>query len=109
MPYKFESIPINNPKHDRRVKLTDEDRVKIVEEYKTGLISQRKLAEKYGVSRRLIQFILNPEKHEIAKKQYRERQKDGRYYDREKHREYMRRHRQHKKKLYQEGLLKEND
>lgn len=109
MPYKFESMPINNPKHDRRVKLTDEDRVKIVEEYKTELISQRKLAEKYRVSRRLISFIINPEKYEQSKKQFAERQKDGRYYDREKHREYMRRHRQHKKKLYQEGLLKEND
>ena len=106
MPYKFEKIPINNHKHDKRVKLTDEDREKIREEYATGTISQRGLAEKYKVSRRLIQFILNPSKHEEAKKKFAERQKDGRYYDKEKQREYMRKHREHKKDLYNKGILK---
>lgn len=109
MPYKFDNIPINNPKHDKRVKLTDEDKDNIREEYKTGLVSQRDLAKKYGVSRRLIQFVLSPEKLISARKQFLERQKDGRYYDKEKHNEHMRNHRNHKKDLWEKGLLKEKD
>jgi hypothetical protein len=105
MPFKFDKIPINNPKHDKRVKLTDEDRENIREDYKTGTISQRGLAKKYGVSRRLIQFILNPEKQEKAREQFLERQKDGRYYDREKHNEHMKKYREHKKELFNQGLL----
>lgn len=105
LPYKFEKIPINNPKYDKRVKLTDEDRESIREEYASGVISQNTLAKKYGVSKRLVQFILNPEKQEIAKQQFAERQKDGRYYDKDKNNEYMRNHREHKKDLYSKGLL----
>lgn len=105
MPYKFEKTPINNPKNDKRVRLTNEDRESIKEEYSLGFVSQNDLAKKYGVSKRLIQFILNPEKQEIAKKQFAERQKDGRYYSKEKHREYMKNHRSHKKELYHKGLL----
>lgn len=105
MPYKFEKTPINNPLNDKRVKLTSEDREKIKEEYATGLVSQNSLAKQYGVSKRLIQFILNPSKEKIAKAQFAERQKDGRYYDKNKHRKYMKNHRKHKKDLYEKGLL----
>lgn len=107
MPYKFEKTPINNPKNDRRVKLTDEDRENIRKEYAEGEISQRGLAKKYNVSRRLIQFVLDPEKAEAARRQYAERRKDGRYYDKEKHREYVKEHRQHKKMLFEKGELGE--
>lgn len=108
MPYKFEKIPINNPNHDKRVKLTGEQREDIKKEYGLGSISIRGLVRKYGVSRRLIQFILFPERQEKAKKDFAERQKDGRYYDKEKHKEYMKKHRGHKKELWENGLLKEN-
>lgn len=107
MPYKFEKVPINNPKHDKRFKLTDEDRANIREEYATGMTSQRNLAQKYGVSRRLIQFILNPEKQKVAKQQFAARQKEGRYYDKEKHKVYVQKHRKHKKDLYNKGLLED--
>jgi|SRR6185312_4926910 len=106
MPYKFEKIPINNPKLDKRVKLTDEDRDNIKKEYEAGAISINGLARKYGVSKRLIQFTLFPERKEIAKQQFAERQKDGRYYDKDKHSEYMKNHRNHKKELYNKGLLR---
>lgn len=105
MPYKFEKTPINNPQNDKRVKLTVEDKKEIREEYANGNISQRELAKKYNVSRRLIQFVLNPDSQEIAKKQFAERQKDGRYYDKTKHKDYMKKHREHKKDLYNKGLL----
>lgn len=110
MPYKFETdkLTINNPKHDKRVKLTDEDRENIRKEYAEGGISQRGLAKKYNVSRRLIQFTLDPEKQKVAKKQFAARQKDGRYYDKDKHKEYMKNYRKHKKELYDKGLLDDN-
>lgn len=105
MPYKFEKTPINNPKLDKRVKLTDKDREKIKEEYESGSISITSLAKKYKVSKRLVQFILFPERQELAKKNFSERQKDGRYYDRGKHAQYMKNHRDHKKDLNDKGIL----
>ena len=46
MPYKSEKIKL--PKeHDRRIKLTDEQREEIREKYSTGLYSQRALAREY--------------------------------------------------------------
>ena len=108
MPRKSDTIAINNPKHDRRVKLTDEDKENIRIEYSKGDTSHNKLAAKYGVSKRLISFVLNPDKLEKVKEQFSERRKDGRYYDKDKHREAIRSHRDHKKKLYEEGLLVED-
>lgn len=109
MPYIFDDIPINNPDHDKRVKLTDIDKEHIREEYATGLFSQRDLAKKYSVSRRLIQFTLDPEKAATARQQFSDRQKDGRYYDREKHNKYMKDHRDHKKELWNNGLLNKEE
>lgn len=109
MPRKSDSIPINNPKHDRRVKLTAENKEQIAKEYATGEYSQRTLATKWGVSRRTIQFAINPESLVHAKKLYAERRKDGRYYDREKHTKAVREHRDHKKELMAKGLLIEEE
>lgn len=105
MPRKSDSIAINNEKYDRRVKLTEDDKKSIKSEYELGLSSIRGLARKYGVDKRLIQFILFPERQVVARAGYAERQKDGRYYDREKHNEAMKRHRDHKKELWNRGLL----
>lgn len=109
MPNKSDNIPINNPKLDKRVKLTDDDKENIVKEYETGSISINGLARKYGVSKRLIQFTLFPERKELAKKLFAERQKDGRYYDKDKHKDYIKTHRNHKKELYGKGLIKKDD
>lgn len=107
MPYKFETDRkvIANPELDKRVKLTDEDRENIKKDYATGLISINGLARKYNVSKRTIQFILFPERKKKNAEQFKERRKDGRYYDKEKHKDYMKKHRQGKKKLDDLGLL----
>lgn len=105
MPYKAEKAGKIKPEDDKRVKLTDEQREEIRELYKLPDYSQRRLAGQFGVSRRLIQFILDPEKQAAAKAGYAERRKDGRYYDPEKHTEQIREHRHRKHKLYQEGKL----
>lgn len=62
MPYKSEYTHKKIPRDkDRRVKLSLEDKEEIKLIYPI-IKSQRKLAKKYNVSRRLIQFILDPEK-----------------------------------------------
>lgn len=109
MPNKLDKIAIDNPKNDKRVKLSSKDKEDIKKEHDTGSISINALARKYGVSKRLIQFTLFPERKEKAKEQFAERQKDGRYYSKEKQRVYMKDHRLHKKDLWEKGELKERE
>lgn len=72
--------------YSKRKKLSPAQRVEIADRVRAGE-SQRALALEYEVSRRLISFIVNPDKYEISKAQRRERYqteyKDGRYYDKE--------------------------
>lgn len=106
MAYKFETEHLKLSKEDdKRVKLNDEEKKEIKKLYDTGMFSQRKLAKMYGVSRRSIQFIIDPEKLKENHKKFSERQKDGRYYNKERHREYIKKYRERKKQLYNEGKL----
>lgn len=89
---------------DKRVKLTEVERKQILELNKKGM-SQRKLAAKFNVSRRLICFIIDPAKKERCKEQFKERQKDGRYYNTNKNTEATKKHRAYKKELLNKGLL----
>ena len=104
MPYKHKEklIPLE---HDRRVKLNDTQRQEIRELYSSGSYSQRGLAKLYGVSRRLIVFILDPSKHEANVARKKELLETKSYYDKDKQRAYMRSHRQYKQKLYLDNKL----
>lgn len=88
---------------DKRISLTPEQRQEIRDNIEG--ISTHKLAAKYGVSRRLIQFIQHPERH--AKNLLDRQQRGGsmKYYDHEKHADYMQVHRSHKKQLIEEGVI----
>jgi DNA-binding XRE family transcriptional regulator len=91
MPYKSEKIKIEGTKHDRRRKLTKEEKEEI---YANPLgLSQRVLAAKYGVSRRTIQFILDPNKLKENLKRRKERGGSKQYYNREEWAETMKEHR----------------
>jgi hypothetical protein len=107
MPYKFETEKMLIPKtHDKRIKLSNSDKIKIKELY--GTISQRKLAKMFNVSRRLIIFIGCPEKH---LKNLKQRELSGgskQYYNTKKATLYRQTHRKHKKKLYDKDLLNNN-
>lgn len=106
MPFKSEKIKLPR-KYDRRVKLNDEQRHEIKEKYASGLYGQRALALEYQVSRRLISFIIDPEKYEKCRKQFKERRKDGRYKpDNESWKETMKEHRAYKQKLFASGKIK---
>lgn len=109
MPYKSEKMKLP-PKFDRRVKLTDEQRKEIREKYATGLLSTRILATQYNVSRRTIQFIVDPEKYDRARNQFKERRKDGRYKGtKEQWAKIQKEHRHYKQELYKKGLLTESN
>ena len=99
MPYKFDTDKIKLPREsDRRVKLTDDNKAHISLLHEQGL-SQRTIAKCVGCSRKMVVFILYPERYEHAKALYKERRKDGRYYDRKKHTQHVSTYRKHKKEF----------
>ena len=108
MPQKVDKIAINNEALDRRVKLTQSDKYEIIRLYSTGDYSQRKLANLYKVSRRTIQFILDPEKLVKNREVHRARGGWRQYYNKDNHKEYMKEHRNYKKDLVNKGKLNIN-
>jgi len=106
MPRKSDAIPINNEKLDRRVKLTAEDKELVKKIREEQQISYQKLANRFGVSKRLIIFICKPES---KIKDLENRAKRGGsmiYYDRETHTASIKQHRNYKKELFSQGLIK---
>lgn len=104
MPYKSEKIIIKGSKFDRRIKLTPEDKEEIRRLYKT-VKSQRKLAAMYGVSRRLITFVLEPKRLETNYKNRLSRGGSKQYYDKDEWKKTMKEHRNYKEKLHKEGKI----
>lgn len=97
MPYKFEYDKIRLPEgKDRRLKIPKEKHQEIKDFYATGTTSYQKIADMYEVSKSLIIQIVNPDIALRKRKQFIERRKDGRYYDKKKHTTSIREHRQYK-------------
>lgn len=97
MPYKSEYTHIKLPREeDRRVKLTEYDRQQIKNLFNSWK-SQNYIAKEYWVSRRLVYFIIYPDKYEICRQQHKERRLDWRYYDKDSHKLAMRNTRNHRK------------
>lgn len=93
MPYKFEYDGTPMPRNkDRRVKLTEEQRREIRE----SSLSQQKLADYYHVSRRLIQFVKDPEKQAENIRRRLERGGWMQYYDKDAQTTATREHRRYK-------------
>jgi len=100
MPYKWEYQHKKIPHQlDKRIKLTEEDKKKIKDLYfKKGLFIReiaRQLA--YLCSRRLIQFVIFPERRERAREIL--KAKGQRYYKRKKHAQYTKKHRRYKQSI----------
>lgn len=79
MPYKSEKIKIAGTKLDRRRKLTEDQKDLIRWLREEEGLSQRKLAAMFGVSRRLITYILDPEKEKRNKTIQKKHRQEGRY------------------------------
>lgn len=105
MPFKSEKIKIRGTKHDRRIKLTEEQRQEIRED---SFLSMRALANKYGVSKRLVQFIKYPERLEACKEARQNRGGSRIYYNKAYNTRAIREHRQYKQKLFLTGKIKES-
>lgn len=100
MPAIVDKITINNPFQDKRSKLLPCQKERIYYLYNVVQgYSQRDLAKMFGVSRRTVQFIIDPEKHKENLKRREERGGTKVYYDKEKHRLSMQAYRQHKREL----------
>lgn len=106
MPYKSEKIKIEGTKLDRRRKLTEDQKDYIRWLREEEGLSQRKLAAMFGVSRRLITFILDPEKEKRSKERGKQLRKEGRYkYTKEQWAEVMKEHRHYKEQLHKDGII----
>ena len=103
MPYKSERIKLSESQ-DRRRKLTDEQKEEIRRIYAEGKVGQRPLAKQFGVSRSLIQIIVNPEIAEKKKQRIKEHWRDYRP-TKEEWAETVREHRHYKQELYLKGEL----
>ena len=79
MPYKSEKIKIEHTKHDKRIRLTENQKDEIIS--LRGLISIHKCAERFGVCRRTIQFLWFPERLERNKQLRQKRGGSKQYYD----------------------------
>lgn len=103
MPYKSEKIKLSKAQ-DRRRKLTDDQKEEIRRIYKSGVCGQRPLAKQFGVSRSLIQIIVNPEIAEKKKQRIKDHWRDYRP-TKEEWAETIREHRKYKQELYVKGEL----
>lgn len=92
---------------DRRKKLTDKDRSDILFKFNELKMGIRVLAREYGVDKKLIVFVLFPERLEHHKELAKKRREDGRYKQTaDERREIMRDYRSHKKEsLIKAGIL----
>jgi hypothetical protein len=111
MPYAFATKHIKLQRQsDRRVRITDDDKEKIKVSYQLGESIRGIERTFHGrISRRSIQFILFPERREIAQKQFKQRRKDGRYYPgKEKWAKIMREHRQYKQSIIKTKICHNN-
>lgn len=85
---------------DRRVKLSPGKKAEIKAEYKPFIVSLNFLAKKHGVSKKTIFYIIHPEVQKKDAEDYRERRKDGRYYNRETHTKAIKSLRTYKRKIF---------
>lgn len=104
MPYKSEKLKLSETQ-DRRRKLTDDQKEEIKRIYESGVCGTRPLAKQFGVSRKTIQLIVNPE---IKQRQHDYVANNWRKYrsTKEEWAETMKEHRHYKQELYLKGELK---
>ncbi len=90
-------IKIANTSLDRRIKISDYDRVLIKEARDTENLSYQKIANRFSISKKMAIFVCHPERLEAYNKSRSERVKPK--YDKEKHKINMQSYRKYKKEL----------
>lgn len=84
---------------DRRVKVSETTRENIKTMFYFERLAQREIARRTGVSRRMVNFIIYPERMKRNAEQHKERRKDGRYYDPKTWPSVQREHRHYKQSI----------
>ena len=104
MSKKLEQLTVTR-KYDRRIKMTAEDIAEAIALRKENqdYWSYKKLADRYGVSKRLIIFRIKPETLERVLELRKER--GGYRTETAKQTAYMRNHRRYKRQLMDEGKI----
>jgi hypothetical protein len=108
MPAKADKVTIKDPFLDRRTKLLPCQREMVHYWYGIGT-SIHKIAKIFKVNKRLIQFELFPERKKKNLEHRRDRGGTKIYYNKEKWREDMQDHREHKKKVLIDKDFKKDD
>lgn len=110
MPYKSDRKGVLIPRElKRNIKLSLEEREEIKRIRREEGVSYQKIANAFGVSKRLVIFICNPEIAEKAKERLREAKRQGKYYYLEKNTAAVRETRRYKHKLYLNGKLEQTE
>lgn len=98
MPYKTDKLALNDYFIDRRTKMLPCQKERAKQLYEEGM-AIRAIARMFHVDKRLIQFLLFPERQ---KKNLQDREKRGgwkQYYDKDIHKEATKEHRKYKYKI----------
>lgn len=103
MTMDIDKVKVTN-KYDRRIKIDKQEYPKIIRQHTRGK-AIRELARKYGVDKRLIQFIIYPERKARSLALRAERGGSKKYYDKDKWRGTMREHRAYKRSLIKKGKI----
>ncbi len=98
MPYKTEKIPYDDPFLEKMSKLLPCQK-EMIHHYRNEGWSQRQLAAHFNVSRRQIQFILDPKKQEANYQKRLEKGGSKQYYDKEYNTKSVRESRNKKHKI----------
>lgn len=105
MPRKTDTISIKDTFLKRSSKLLPCQKEMVIFWHNKGLGS-KKIASIFRVSKRLIQFIIDPQKHKNNIERRQERGGSSQYYDREYHTKKTKEHREYKKQLFNPSNLK---
>jgi hypothetical protein len=97
MPFKTDKLSLDDPFLRRNTKLLPCQRERIVALHNSGA-SIHSLSRMFKVSRRLIQFVIYPERMDKVKEHHKDRGGSSVYYKKEKHTDAIREHRQYKYK-----------
>ena len=99
MPYKHEYTKTLLPRDlDRRVKLTEQDKIDIKKLIDYTLLSNQDIATMFWVSRKTIYLIRNPLQAKKENEAYKIRRLDWRYYNKDKHTKSIKDLRRYKQK-----------
>jgi hypothetical protein len=105
MPYSSDKIKIEHTQYDRRIKLTQEDKAKILRIRQEEGTGYGTLAKMFSVSKRTIQFICDPAK--LARNIELRNARGGwaRYYNKDEWAKAQKEHRQYKHKLKEDKKI----